>query len=417
MGLPYFASASIRNFARFALRETDMTDMAEQNGSSPAENSAAATSAAEASAAGNGRFRQIALIAGVVALIGGGLWYYRYESYGKYQQSTNDAYLQADAITVAPKVSGYVQRVFVADNQVVKAGDPLVQIDPRDYRAQASQFSAQMGVAAASAEGIRAQIREQGAAIDQAKAQLAVAQAAYDYARSEVARYTPLAASGAESREKLSDLRHQEQQSAAQLQAARAGLENAERRVGTLEAQIGQARSQGEAAQAQLSAAQVNLASTILRATSNGRIGNKSVEPGQFVQPGLRLMSVVPVQQTYIEANFKETQVGLMRIGQPVSIKVDAFEGATLHGRVQSISPGTGAQFSLLPPNNATGNFTKIVQRIPVRIAIDAGPETRKLLIPGMSVVVTVDTRSAKGLHDIIEREASAHKARAKAAQ
>jgi membrane fusion protein (multidrug efflux system) len=150
----------------------------------------------------------------------------------------------------------------------------------------------------------------------------------------------------------------------------------------------------------------------VLRASIDGRVGDKTVRVGQFAQAGTRLMSIVPVKQLYVEANFKETQLGLMRVGQPVTLEVDALPGVEIKGHVQSVSPGTGAQFSLLPPQNATGNFTKIVQRIPVRIAIDAGPETRALLVPGMSADVTVDTRSAKGAVKRIREEQDQHNER-----
>jgi membrane fusion protein, multidrug efflux system len=344
--------------------------------------------------------RLVLLAVLVAAIVLGGLWYMRYEAHGKYQQSTNDAFIQSDAVVVSSKVNGYVDRVFVADNQQVKAGQPLVQIDPRDYRAQAEQAQAQIGV--------RAQIREQQAAIDQARAQLAAAQSSLAFARGEVSRYTPLAATGAETGERLSQLRDQARQAAAQVVQARAGLVAAQRRVGTLQAQIGQAQSQGRAARAQLAAADVNVGSTVIRASRDGRIGDKTVQPGQFVQPGVRMMSIVPVQQLYVEANFKETQLGLMRVGQPVTVKIDALDGVELRGKVESLSPGTGAQFSLLPPQNATGNFTKIVQRVPVRIAIDVGPETAKLLLPGMSAEVIVNTISAKDSRERIEREQKA---------
>ncbi|PXA98623.1 multidrug ABC transporter permease [Nostoc sp. 3335mG] len=353
----------------------------------------------------NPRVRLILLAVLVVLLVGGGLWYWRNQTYGKYQQSTNDAYVQSDAVIVSSKLSGRVERVLVTDNQWVRKGDPLVEIDGREYQAQVSQAEAQIGVADANAEGVRAQIREQQAAIDSAEAQLAAATSSHAFARNEVARYAPLAASGAETGERLAQLRDQERQAAAQVASTRAQLVAARRRVGTLSAQIGQAQSQRRAAEAQLSAAGVNQGATVIRASVDGRVGSKTVQPGQFVQPGVRLMSIVPVQQIYVTANFKETQLGLMRIGQPVSVSVDALEGVRIHGRVESFSPGTGAQFSLLPPQNATGNFTKIVQRVPVRIAIDVGPETRKLLIPGMSVEVSVDTRSAKGARGAIERE------------
>ncbi|MBB5709902.1 HlyD family secretion protein [Sphingomonas xinjiangensis] len=359
----------------------------------------------------NPRVRIILLLIVAAILVFGGLWFARYQTRGKYLQSTNDAYVQADAVVVSSRISGYVERVLVVENQRVKAGQPLLQIDARDYRAQAEQAQAQIDVAAANAEGVRAQIREQGAAIDQARAQLAAAQSALTFARSEVARYTPLAATGAETRERLSQLRDQARQAEAQVATARAGLDAAQRRVGTLRTQIAQAQSQGRAAQAQLAAANVNATSSILRASRDGRVGDKTVQPGQLVQPGVRLMSIVPDQQLYVEANFKETQIGLMRVGQPVTVKVDALDGVEIHGRIESFSPGTGAQFSLLPPQNATGNFTKIVQRIPVRIAIDLGPTARKLILPGMSVDVEVDTIAAKGQREAIEREQKAHNA------
>ena len=162
-----------------------------------------------------------------------------------------------------------------------------------------------------------------------------------------------------------------------------------------------QGLAQAQAARAQQSAADVDLNATLIRAAINGRVGDRTVEVGQYAGTGTRLMSLVPLDKLYITANFKETQLALMRPGQPVEIKVDALDGIALKGRVASFSPGTGAQFSLLPPQNATGNFTKITQRVPVRIALEATPQTRRLLVPGLSVEVTVDTSSAK---DDIER-------------
>ena len=341
--------------------------------------------------------KRILLIAlGVVAVLIL-LWLVHYETRGKYVEGTDDAYIRADAVTVSPKISGYVEQVFVADNQDVKAGTPLVRIDPRDYKAATAQYQAQIDVARANADNVRAGIREQEAAISEAQAQLAKSQADAQYAAGEVARYTPLAASGAETREKLTTLRNQATQAANTVAAQKASLESAQRRIGSLQAQIRQAEAQGEAAQAQLAAADVNLGSTVIRASVDGRVGDKSVRVGQFVQSGTRLMSVVPLSRIYITANFKETQVGLMRPGQPARIEVDALPGVDLKGHVDSVSPGTGAEFSLLPPQNATGNFTKIVQRVPIRIAIDAGPDARKVLVPGLSVTVNVDTYSAKG--------------------
>ncbi|MFW2850824.1 HlyD family secretion protein [Sphingomonas sp. TX0543] len=358
------------------------------------------------------RVRLILIIVIALVVIGGIAFLLRYESYGKYQQSTNDAYVQADAVTVSPKVSGYVEKVFVADNQTVTAGQPLLQIDSRDYNAQAAQSRAQIDVANANAAGVRAQIGEQQADIARAQADLVAARADAAFAHNEVSRYQPLAATGAETRERLSQLKSQATQADAKVAAARAAVVSARRRVGTLQAQVKQALAQGEGARAQLAAADTNVGATLIRAAINGRIGNKTVRQGQFVQAATRLMTVVPVRGLYIDANFKETQLGLMRVGQPVSVRVDALPGVEIPGRVASVSPGTGAQFSILPPQNATGNFTKIVQRVPVRIAISPGPETRALLVPGMSVDVSVDTRSAKGAADRIKREQQQHNER-----
>jgi len=358
-----------------------------------------------ASASRNTRARRIILIIATAVVTGGVLWFIHHETYGKFLQTTNDAYIQADGITISPKVSGYVDRVYVVENQDVKAGDPLVQIDPRDYHAQAEQSRAQIAVAAAGAAGVEAQIREQQSAIAQAEAQLAAAQADADFAASEVTRYQPLAQSGAEPKERLSQLRNQAAQARSRLASAQAALTNAKQRVSTLEAQVRQAQAQGQAARAQLSAADTDVQATILRASADGRIGDKTVRQGQFVPAATRMMTLVPNNSLYIVANFKETQLGLMRVGQPVTVEVDALPGVEIPGTVASFAPGTGAQFSILPPQNATGNFTKIVQRVPVRIAIQAGPQTRKLLLPGMSVEVSVDTRSAKGATQQIKQE------------
>ena len=371
----------------------------------PAAGTAGATE--KSSKLGQPRTRRIIIGVGLLLVAAGLAWFVHYQLVGKYSEGTNNAYIQADAITVASKVGGYVEDVLVTDNQLVKAGQPLLRIDPRDYRAQSAQFQAQSAMADAEIEGIRAQLGEQQAVIASARADLDAATGDAGFAAGEVARYEPLAASGAESRERLSTLRNAARQASARTARARAMLASAERRVATLQAQIAEARARGAAARAQLAAADVNLKSTVIRASTAGRIGNKTVRVGQFVQPGMRLMSVVP-DQIYIAANFKETQLGLMRAGQPAVIEVDALPGVELHGRVESLSPGTGAQFSLLPPQNATGNFTKIVQRVPVRVSILAGPETRALLVPGMSVEVSIDTRSGRESRERIEREQEA---------
>jgi membrane fusion protein (multidrug efflux system) len=338
-------------------------------------------------------------VAGVVVLFGAASWFVQYWTHGRFVQSTDDAYIQADQVTVATRVSGFVDQVFVADNQDVRAGQPLVKIDERDPRARLQQALAQADQARASVAQFQAQIRQQQAQIAQAQAQLSGAAAQRLYATQEAARYAPLAASGAETAEKLAQMRENQTQAEASVAQYSAALEAARRQVATQQAQVQLAQAQIEQAQAQAQQARVDLDATLVRASIDGRTGDTSVRVGQFVQPGTRMMSVVPLHNIYVTANFKETQLGLMRLGQPVTIKVDALKGQDLHGVVQSFSPGTGGQFALIPPNNATGNFTKIVQRLPTRIRIDADADARKVLAPGMSVTVAVDTIDASPGH------------------
>ena len=343
-----------------------------------------------------------ALIAGLVAAA---LWYWDYRQTGQYLQSTNNAYVRADFVTISPKLGGYVERVLVSDNQPVRRGQLLVVLDPRDYRADVAQAQAQVAAADAGIRTARRTLDEQRASIEQIEAQVASAQAAAAAAANEVRRYEPLAQSGAESRERLAGLVLERDQAFANLRAQRAAGLAARRSLATQDARIGQAFAQRETTRAQLTRASTNLGSVEIRSSIDGVVADKAARAGQFVQPATRLMSIVPTDQLYISANFKETQVALMRVGQPVTIKVDALDAAELRGRIASFSPGTGAQFSVLPPENATGNFTKIVQRVPVRISIEAGPEARKVLRPGLSVEVTVDTINAKGSRRRIEEE------------
>nr|WP_245621077.1 HlyD family secretion protein [Paraburkholderia ferrariae] len=332
----------------------------------------------------------------LVALAAGAVWLGHWWLVGRFIESTDDAYLQADSVTIAPKVNGYVTDVYVADNQAVKAGDPLVKLDARQYQVSLDQAVATVDAREADIQHAQAQIEQQHANIAQAEAQEDVARVSLRHARDEVARYTPLAATGAETTERLAELTSTRDQAQATLAADAAAVEAARSQTAALAAQLAQARAQLEAARANAAQAQLDLDNTVVKSALDGRVGDRTVRVGQYVQPGTRMLTVVPVQSTYLEANFKETQIGRMRVGQPVELHVDALPGHTLHGVVDSFSPGTGAQFALLPPENATGNFTKIVQRVPVRIRIDTGPQTRHVLLPGMSVTVDVDTRSAR---------------------
>lgn len=351
---------------------------------------------------------RIAVGALVVGALYGGWTLYQYETVGRYFQDTNDAYVKADSITVSSKLAGYVRAVPVGENQAVAQGALLVQIDPSDFSTRLAQATAQVEVARATEAATVASIEEARSAVGQARAALQASQRELAYLNGEVARFRPLVASGAEPKQMLDQLIANRDKASADVSAKQAGVTAASDRVATTRAQVGQSTAQIRAAQAQRDAANNDLGTTRIVAPTAGRLGNSTVRVGQFVQPGQRLMSIVPTQALYVEANFKETQIGLMRAGQPVTIRADALPDVEFHGTVESITPGTGANFSLIPPQNATGNFTKIVQRVPVRIRINAGPESRKVLVPGLSLHVDVDTRSAKSTVDAIRREQEA---------
>ena len=350
---------------------------------------------AAAAPARSGAKRTILILLGLAALVAAAVWLGHWWVVGRFIESTDDAYLQADSVTIAPKVSGYVTDVYVADNQAVKAGDPLVKLDARQYQVALDQAQATIDARTADIGHAQAQIEQQRANVAQAQAQQEVAQVSLRHANDEVARYAPLAATGAETTERLAELKSERDKAQATLAADVAAVTSARSQISALNAQLSQARAQLEAARANAAQSQLDLDNTVVKSALAGRVGDRSVRVGQYVQPGTRMLTVVPVQRTYLTANFKETQIGRTRAGQPVELHVDALPGHTLHGVVDSFSPGTGAQFALLPPENATGNFTKIVQRVPVRIRLETGPETRSVLLPGMSVTVDVDTRSA----------------------
>ncbi len=349
--------------------------------------------------------RLVLIVLGMIALIAAAAWGARWWTVGRFIESTDDAYLQADSVTVAPKVAGYITEVYVADNQVVKPGDPLVHLDARQYQVSLDQALATVDARTADIERAQADIKQQQANIEQTVAQQQVARVSARHASDEVRRYAPLAATGAESTERLAELTSTRDQAVATLAANAAAVAAARTQIASSTAQLSQARAQLEAARASAQQSRLDLENTIVRSVLGGTVGDRTVRVGQYVQPGTRLLTVVPVQNTYLTANFKETQIGRMRVGQPVEMRIDALSGQTLHGVVDSFSPGTGSQFALLPPENATGNFTKIVQRVPVRIRLETGPETRSVLLPGLSVTVDVDTRSARDRDQRIEAE------------
>jgi membrane fusion protein (multidrug efflux system) len=343
--------------------------------------------------------RLVPLLVALVAVAA--VWFgVRWLLVGRFMETTNDAYLKADAMIVAPRVSGYVSDVLVAANQDVEPGQLLVRVDDGTYRAQFARAKADVDAAEADIRRLQAEIAHQQSVTEQAQAAADVATAKAAYAGREADRYGRLSESGAVSHQQVDQSRTMSGQTSAELAEAQAAVTSAGRAIDVLRAQVGQAESAREAAQAALQSAKLDLDATELRSRIKGRVGDKTVSVGQYVVAGTRLMSVMPLQDIYLEANYKETQIGRLRIGQPVDIRVDALPDTVVAGRVESLSPGTGAQFALLPPENATGNFTKIVQRVPVRIRVEGDAAIRAALLPGLSVTATIDTRpQADGGH------------------
>jgi membrane fusion protein (multidrug efflux system) len=339
--------------------------------------------------------KPLILAALAVAAVGSGglVWYLNV----RHIETTDNAAVVADIVSIAPKVPGRVTRLPVADNQPVRTGDVLMAIDDADYRAALDQAAAAFSAAKAAVEVADANIVLAGNAVEEAEASLASAQAERTRATADLARYRTLSAAQYASQQKMQTAQADSAKAVAAVDRAQAALATQKRRFDLLAAERRQAVATAERAEAELAAARLRLADTVIAAPVDGVVGNKGVRIGQYVQPGQQAMSLVPVEAAYIVANFKETQVARMRQGQPVEISVDAYRDRTLKGRVDSLSPGSGAVFSLLPPENATGNFTKIVQRVPVKIVLDEASR-RVLLIPGMSVVARVDTRDGTPL-------------------
>jgi membrane fusion protein (multidrug efflux system) len=320
---------------------------------------------------------------------------YGYWTIGRFMISTDDAYVQADYTTVAPKVSGYIADVLVQDNQPVKAGQVLAHIDDRDFRTAQAQAKAGVDAAEAAIGNIDAELALQQSVIEEAKAQIGASEASLKFNRTDVVRYSELARDGFASAQRAQQSETARSQSAADLQRDQAALTAAEKKVGVLETQRVQAVAERDRAQAILRQADLNLSYTTIAAPVEGTVGARALRVGAFVNAGTQLMAVVPLDAAYIVANFKETQLTRMRDGQPVTVKVDSFPGVKIAGHVDSLSPASGLEFSLLPPDNATGNFTKIVQRIPVKIVLDDA-HMANLLRAGMSVEPTVNTKAVQ---------------------
>jgi membrane fusion protein (multidrug efflux system) len=332
----------------------------------------------------------------LVAIAGGtcyGLDYYRI---GRFLESTDDAYVKADFTIVAPKVSGYVQEVRVEDNQLVKSGAIVAKIDDRDFRTALDQAKAGVASARADVGNYEAQLEEQQSVIAQAQAAIAADQASVAFAQQDFQRYHHLTADRVTSVQDEQRAQTALQQQTANLQRDRAALTAAKQRVDVLVTAKAKAETEVQRLQAVESQAELNLSYTTIVAPIDGTVGARSLRVGQYVQAGTQLMAVVPLHQVYVVGNFKETQLTHVRKGQLVTITVDSYPGVQLTGHVDSVSPASGLEFSLLPPDNATGNFTKIVQRVPVKIVIDGNGLASDLLKAGMSVEPTVNTKESR---------------------
>ncbi len=332
--------------------------------------------------------------ASVIALAGAAHFGWHYWTVGRFEVSTDDAYVKADNTTIAPKVSGYIAAVLVGDNEPVKTGQLLARIDDRDFKVALDQARADVAAAKAAVLNKQAALGAQQSIIEAARATISVDQANQTFAEQDDKRYAHLATTGYGSVQNA-------QQAASRIAAARASvardkasLATAIKQLDVLKAELAQARAALARDEAVQSQAELNLSYTTVASPVDGVVGSRTLRVGQYVQAGTQLMSVVPVAAAYIVANYKETQLTDVHAGQPVEIEVDMFPGVVVRGHVDSIAPASGQEFALLPPDNATGNFTKIVQRIPVKIVLDAGSPLAGDLRPGMSVYPAIDTKT-----------------------
>ncbi|SDB07970.1 HlyD family secretion protein [Bauldia litoralis] len=354
-----------------------------------------AVEAMPATAPGRGGRRRLVLLATLVVALGAGGYYgYDWWTNGRFIVSTDDAYVAAKTAAVTPQISGYVKSVPAADNTHVRVGDPLIVLDDSGYRIALAQAEAQIATEEASIARIGEQINAGKAAVRQAEAQLGSARAAADNARADHDRVSALEAKAVVATKLLDAARATMIQADSAVTGAEAAVTVAKANAAVAMSQKAEAERVLDQYRLARDQAQLDLDHTVIRAPFAGVVGNGAAEPGEFVQPGQRLLAVIPLDDIYIDANFKETQVEEIKPGQSVAITVDAYPGRTIEGIVESVAPASGSVFSLLPPENATGNFTKVVQRVPVRIRLPKSVAEEGLIRPGMSIVAEVDTRT-----------------------
>ena len=338
--------------------------------------------------------KRLLLGAAVLVLAAGGAAYgHQWWTVGRFFESTDDAYVGGDVTVMAPRVAGLIARVEVTDNQPVHKGDVLVQLDDRDYRAALGRAQAAVAAEQAALANLAATRQLQDSRVAEAQAAVLAADAETQRARDDQARYRSLAATSAASVQSFQKADADFKTASANSVRARAALQATQQQIGVLDTQRGQIQAALDGATAARDLAQINLDDTTLRAPMDGVVGNRSARPGAYAAIGTQLLSLVPAHGLWVDANFKESQLARMKPGMKVDITADVLPGETFHGRVGSLAPATGAQFSVLPAENATGNFTKIVQRVPVRVVLDDGAAELGRLRPGLSVVASVDER------------------------
>jgi len=309
--------------------------------------------------------------------------------------ATDDAYVEADFTLVAPRVAGQISDVLVDDNQSVKAGQLLVRIDDRDFKTALQSAEADVAAAQASVANYDAEIARQPSLVDQARATLKSDDAALEFARANAARYRNLSDAGAGTAQEQQHAASTLAEQLAQEAHDQAALASTAQNLGVLNAQRAKAAGALARAEAALEQAKLNLSYTEIRAPFDGKVGRRSARVGAFVTPGAPVLAVVPLSEAYVVANFQENQITNMRPGESVRIKLDSFPGVVIHGHVDSLAPATGVSFAPIAPDNATGNFTKVVQRVPVKITIDKGQAAAAALSVGLSV----ETEVAVGQH------------------
>ena len=333
------------------------------------------------------RFRSVLLLLVIVIPLFAATGYWLLER--QHYETTDDAYLQSNIVLISPRIQGYVTNIAINDNQAVQQNDVLVTIDDRDYRAKVIQAEANVNAEIAHIERLRAMKTSQRAHIETAVADIAAVQARRERIQQDLQRFHNLIDRGSAARQALDKIQSESKQAAAELRGSQASASAEHSRLAALDIEITETEARLENAQAQLTLAKIDLEHTQVKAPIDGIIGNRGVQLGQLVRPGVALASLVQNSTIWVEANFKETQLQHMRLGQPVSIKVDAYPDLDLTGKVDSFAPASGSEFSILPEENATGNFTKIVRRVPVKIVFDSAEHIR-LLRPGLSAEVKV---------------------------